>query len=605
MRARLVVQLLRPHWKPLALAFVALLVQAATGLLEPWPLKVIFDSVIGSKPPPVWMSLWSGPANRPLLLLNVVAISVVLIAVVGAVSSYWQSYLSTTVGQYVMRDLRHTLYHHVQRLSLSFYDQQRTGDLVVRLTSDIDDAQDFVSSVLLSMVLDVLTLAGMLGVMLYLDVQFTVIALAVAPAIFLVVRRLTKRIKTASREVKERESDLVSVVQESVSSMRAVKAFTAEEYEEERLDRQSLASVDAALRARAIKARLTPAIDIIVATGTALVLVVGARFVLSGRLTAGSLLIFVVYLGRMYKPMKDLSKMTNTIATSLVALDRIGELLRTESQVAERPGARHVGRLKGRIELRGVRFGYSADRAILDDINLVVEPGQSVALVGRTGSGKSTLLGLIPRFYDVTVGDVLVDGRSVCDYTLRSLRNQIGLVLQESVLFRGPIWQNISYGAPHATRDDIVRAAQAANAHEFVMRLSQGYDTVVGERGGTLSGGQRQRIAIARAIVRDTPILLLDEPSAALDPESEELIFGAMTRLMEGKTTITIAHRLATVRRADAILVLDEGRIVERGTHDELLAAAGLYAHLHEIQFRGGEARSGANGQAQLAIDPA
>lgn len=272
MRARLVAQLLRPHWKLLALAFVALLVQAATGLLEPWPLKVIFDSVIGSNPAPAWVSLWPGAADRPLLLLNLAALSVVLIAVVGAVSSYWQSYLSTTVGQHVMHDLRHTLYHHVQRLSLSFYDQQRTGDLVVRLTSDIDDAQDFVSSVLLSMVLDVLTIAGMLGVMLYLDVQFTVIALAVAPAIFIVVRRLTKRIKKASRELKERESDLVSVVQESISSMRAVKAFTAEKYEEARVDRQSLASVDAALRARAIKARLTPIIDIIVAAGTALVL---------------------------------------------------------------------------------------------------------------------------------------------------------------------------------------------------------------------------------------------------------------------------------------------------------------------------------------------
>ena len=511
----------------------------------------------------------------------------VLIAVVGAVSSYWESYLSTTVGQYVMHDLRHTLYHHVQRLSLSFYDQQRTGDLVVRLTSDIDDAQAFVSSVLLGMVLDVLTLVGMLGVMLYLDFHFTLIALAVAPALFIVVRRLTKRIKKASREMKERESDLVSVVQESISSMRGVQAFAAEEYEEERLDRQSLASVDAALRARRIKARLTPVIDIIVAAGTALVLVVGARFVLSGRLTEGSLLIFVVYLGRMYKPMKDLSKRTNSIATSLVALDRIGDVLRTESQVTDRPGAHRASTLKGRIELAHVKFGYSADRTILDDISLVVEPGQSVALVGRTGSGKSTLLSLIPRFYDATSGEVRVDDRDVRDYQQRSLRNQIGLVLQESILFRAPIWQNISYGVPHATRDDIVRAARAANAHEFVMDLPQGYDTPVGERGQSLSGGQRQRIAIARAIVRDNPILLLDEPSASLDPESEELIFTAMRRLMEGRTSITIAHRLATVRRADMIFVLDEGRIVERGTHVELVAAGGLYAHLHGIQFRG------------------
>jgi len=589
MRTRLVCQLLRPHGKILALAFVALLVQTATDLLEPWPLKLVFDSVLGSRPAPSWMSLGVGSVG-PLWLLNVAAISVVLIALAGATSSYWQSYLTTTVGQYVMRDLRHTLYNHVQRLSLSFYDQQRTGDLVVRLTSDIDDVQDFVSSVVLTMTLDALTIAGMLAVMLYLDVQFTLIALVVAPAMFVVVRKLTTRIKKASRELKERESDLVSVVQESVSSMRAVKAFTAEEYEAERLDRQSQASVDAALRARAIKARLTPTIDIIVAIGTALVLVVGARLVLTGRLTAGSLLIFVAYLGRMYKPMKDLSKMTNTIATSLVALDRVGELLRTEGQVADKPGAHRAEALTGRIEMKGVTFGYSADRKILDDVSFAIEPGQSVALVGRTGSGKSTLMGLIPRFYDVDQGEVRVDGRSVCDYTLRSLRNQIGLVLQDSVLFRAPVWQNISYGTPGATRQEIVRAAQAANAHEFIMKLPQDYDTMVGERGNTLSGGQRQRIAIARAIVRNASILLLDEPSAALDPESEEQIFGAMTHLMKGRTTITIAHRLATVRRADAIFVLDAGRIVERGTHDDLLSKGGLYAHLHSIQFRGGEA---------------
>ena len=590
MRARLIRQLLRPHGKVLALAFLALLAQTATGLLEPWPLKLIFDSVLGSEPAPAWLSRSSDASVGPLWLLNVAAISMVLIAIVGAVSSYWQSYLTTTVGQYVMHDLRHTLYSHVQRLSLSYYDQHRTGDLVVRLTSDIDDVQDFVSSVVLTMTLDLLTITGMLGVMLYLDARFTLIALAVAPAMFVVVRRLTKRIKKASREMKERESDLVSVVQESVSSMRAVKAFTAEEYESERLDRQSRASVDAALRARAIKARLTPTIDIIVAVGTALVLAVGARFVLTGRLTAGSLLIFVAYLGRMYKPMKDLSKMNSTIASSLVALDRVGELLRTEGQVADKPGARTAESLTGRIELKNVTFGYSADRRILDDVSLVIEPGQSVALVGRTGSGKSTLIGLIPRFYDVSEGEVSIDGRSVCDYTLRSLRSQVGLVLQESVLFRAPIWQNITYGTPHATCDEIVRAAQAANAHEFIMKLPKGYDTMVGERGDTLSGGQRQRIAIARAIVRNSPILLLDEPSAALDPESEEQIFSAMARLMEGRTTITIAHRLATVRRADAIFVLDEGRIVERGTHDELIAAGGLYAHLHSIQFRGRDA---------------
>ena len=584
-RGHLVGRLLRPHWRLLLLALLALLLEAAAGLLEPWPLKIVFDSVIGSAPTPAWVPAWIAGGDGRWRLLNAAALSVIAIALAGAVGAYWQSYLTTTVGQRVMHDLRHTLYHHLQRLSLSFYDQQRTGDMVVRLTSDIDDAQDFVSTVLLGIVVDVVTLAGMLGVMLYLDFQFTLIALAVAPAMFFVVRRLTKRIKRASREVKDRESDLASVVQESISSMRAVKAFTAEAYEAERLDRQSLASLDAALRARAVKARLTPIIDIIVAGATALVLVVGVRQVLSGRMTPGSLLVFVAYLGRLYKPMKDLSKMTSTIAKSLVAVDRIGELLQTESQVTERPGAVKAGALKGRIAFDSVSFGYSSDRMILEEIQLAVEPGQSAAIVGRTGSGKSTLLGLLPRFYDVNAGAVRIDDRDVRDYSLESLRQQIGLVLQDSVLFQTTIWQNIAYGSPRATCAHIMRAAKAANADEFIMQLPQGYDTVVGERGHTLSGGQRQRLAIARAIVRDAPILLLDEPSAALDVESEELVFSAIRKLMAGRTSITIAHRLATVQRADVIFVLDAGRIVERGSHVELLTAGGIYAHLHDVQL--------------------
>ena len=588
LRNRGLARLLRPYRWLLALAFLAMLVEVAVDLLDPWPLKVVFDSVIGSNLPPRWLPEWAG--HDRLVLLNVAAAAVVAIAIVGAVSEYWDSYLSTKVGQNVMYDLRHALYHHVQRLSLSFYEQRRTGDLVVRLTSDIDAAQDFVSSTLLSMILDVLTLAGMLGVMLYLDWRFTLVALTVTPVLFAVVYRLTRRIKKAARDLKERESDLASVIQESVSSVRLVKAFAAEDYEEARLDRESLQNLEATLRARRIKARLSPLIDVIVSAGTALVLVVGARLILTHRLTAGALLVFVLYLGRMYKPMKDLSKMADGVSKSLVAFDRIREVLDTESLVVDRPNARAAAVLRGRIVFDRVSFSYAKDRRILNDVSLIVEPGQSAAIVGPTGSGKSTLISLIPRFYDPERGEVSVDGRGVADYTLKSLRDQIGFVLQDSVLFRAPIWQNIAYGSPRASRSAIVEAARAANADEFIRRLPHGYDTVVGERGDTLSGGQRQRIAIARAIVRDTPILLLDEPSAALDPESEALIFEAIGRLMKGRTSITIAHRLATIRRADVIFVLDDGRIVERGTHRELLAAGGLYARLHHIQFRSADA---------------
>jgi subfamily B ATP-binding cassette protein MsbA len=562
-----------------------MLLESSARLLEPWPLKVVFDHVLGSKPVPQLLDRWPLIGGSPLVLLNVAGLAVIIIAVVGAVGSYGQKYLATAVGQHVMHDLRHMLYHHVQRLSLSFFEHRRTGDMVVRLTSDIDAAQDFIASVLLGMVMDLLTLVGMLGVMLYLDWQFTFLALATAPVLFVMVYRLTRRIKKAAREVKRKESELASVVQEAISSVRTVKAFGREDYEERRLDKESQESVDVALRARSIKARLVPLVDILVAVGTALILLVGVRLVLQGRLTSGALLVFVLYLGKMYKPMKDLSKMSDTVSRAVVSFERIGELLATESQVRDLPDARPAPPFRGRIEFSRVGFGYKEGPLVLNGLSVAIEAGQAVALVGPTGGGKSTLIGLIPRLYDVTAGAVRIDGRDVRSYTLRSLRDQISLVPQHSVLFHGTIGQNIAYGKLGATRDEIVQAAKLANAHEFIERMPDSYGTVVGERGETLSGGQRQRIAIARAVVRNTPILLLDEPSAALDAESEELIFDALARLMRGKTSVTIAHRLATARRADRILVLDNGMIVEDGGHERLLAIGGVYARLYERQF--------------------
>jgi subfamily B ATP-binding cassette protein MsbA len=563
-----------------------MLVQSASGLLEPWPLKIIFDYVIGSKPIPAWLAGFPVIGQDRLALLNVAALSVIAIAVADAISSYGHKYLSTTVGQRVMHDLRHMLYHHVQRLSLSFFERRRTGDMVVRLTSDIEAAQDFISSVFLGMMMDILTLIGMLGVMLYLDWRFTLVALWIAPVMFVVVYRLTRRIKRAAREVKKKESELASVVQESISAVRVVKAFGREEDEERRLDRESQESVDIALRARSIKARLSPFVDVILAVGTSVALLFGVRLVLAGRLTSGALLVFVLYLGKMYKPMKDLARTVDTVSKAVVSFERIGELLTTESQVHDLPGARPAPAFNGRIEFGHVKFGYAPDQLVLRDVSLVIEPGQTTAFVGPTGGGKSTLIGLIPRFYDALSGEIRIDGRDVRDYTLKSLRDQISLVLQDSVLFHMPVWQNIAYGKPNATRDEIVHAATLAHAHEFIDRMPLGYDTLVGERGDTLSAGQRQRIAIARAIIRNTPILLLDEPSAALDPESEELVFDALDHLRAGKTSVTIAHRLVTVRRARTIFVLDRGVIAEHGTHDELLAKGGLYARLYQMQFR-------------------
>ena len=583
-----ITNLLRPYWQWLAIAFVALLAEGAMDLLEPWPLKIVIDNVIGSKKMPATLAglVDSITGQNKLAILEFAALAVVAIAVIGAIASFTEKYLTTKVGQKVMHDLRHTLYHHVQRLSLSYYEQQKTGDLMVRITSDIDAIQDFVSSALLGIIIDVLTLVGMLCVMFYLDWHFTLIALSVAPILFFVVYSYTHRIKKATRAVKKKESEIASVVQESLTSMRVVKAFAREDYEEERLDKESLESVEMALRARSLKAKLSPLVDIIVAVGTGLVLWFGARLVLSNELSTGALLVFILYLGKMYKPMRDLWKMTDTLSKAAVGFERIREVLETESQIRDLPGARPAPRFKGQIEFADVSFGYVPEHSVFNKLNLNVEPGQFVALVGPTGSGKSTLIGMVARFYDPISGAVKIDGQDIRNYTLNTLRQQISFVLQETLLFHAPVWQNIAYGKSGATREEIIKAAKLANAHEFIERMPQGYDTVIGERGETLSGGQRQRIAIARAIIRDTPILLLDEPSTGLDAASEELVFEALARLMKGKTAIVIAHRLATVRQADVIYVVADGRITESGTHEELLARQGLYSHLYDIQFR-------------------
>ncbi len=585
-----ITDLLYPHWPALTLAFVAVIGESVTDLLEPWPLKIVFDHVFGSKRMPDWLAGavgWLG--SDKLSILNFVVLAVIAIAIFGALSSYFEKYLTTSVGQWVMHDLRRVLYSHIQRLSLSYHDQKRTGDLISRVTTDIDAVQNLVSSVLLGMLVNVLTLAGMVLVMLYLNWEFTLIAMLIAPGLFLVVFYYTRTIKKASRAVRRKEGEVVSVLEEVLSSIRVVKAFAREDYEQRRFEQESRENVELALQARNVKAKLPPIVELIVAGGTCLVLWYGARLVLAGGLTSGELLVFLLYLGKMYKPMRELSKMTDTISKASVGWERIREVLENETQVRDLPGAKRAPRLKGKIKFDQVSFSYDGRQPVLADVDLKIEPGQLVALVGPTGAGKTTIVSLLPRFYDLTSGEIRVDGTDIRRFKIKSLRQQISFVLQETLLFRAPVWQNIAYGKPEAKRGEVIRAARLAYADEFIEQMPEGYDTMIGERGMTLSGGQRQRIAIARAIIRDAPILILDEPSSGLDPAAEKLVFDALGNLMAGRTSIVIAHRLATVRRADVIFVIDEGRVVEQGTHEELLEQGGLYSRLYELQFRGEE----------------
>jgi ATP-binding cassette, subfamily B, bacterial len=431
----------------------------------------------------------------------------------------------------------------------------------------------------------------MAGVMFYINWRFTLIALSIAPALFAVVYYLTRRIKKASREVRKKESELVSIVQEVLTSVRVVKAFAREDFEVTRFESQSLENVETALEARSIKAKLSPIVDVMVAVGTCLVLAYGARLALGGQISAGVLIVFLLYLGKMYKPMRELSKSTDTVSKAIVGYERIEEVLEIEARVRDLPRARKAPRFKGKIEFDRVNFAYDGKTPVLKNVSFEIEPGQIAAIVGPSGTGKTTIISLVPRLYDPQSGTIKIDGEDVRRYKLKSVREQISFVLQETLLFHTTIWENIAYGRPDATRHQIIRAAKQANAHDFIEQLPEGYSTMVGERGVTLSGGQRQRIAIARAIIRDTPILVLDEPTTGLDSSSEQAVIEALARLMEGKTCIVVAHHLNTIRRADVIFVIKESELVEKGTHEELLAEGGLYAELYKIQTSEGEAK--------------
>jgi ATP-binding cassette, subfamily B, bacterial len=561
--------------------------EGAANLLEPWPLKIVLDSVLRSKESHAsvmnWIQHFVG--TDKLAMLKFACLAVLAIAALDAICTYSEKYLTTSVAQWISYDLRRTIYSHMQKLSLAFHDQERTGDLISRVTGDIDSIQSFITQGLLGVLINVITLVGMVAVMLYINWRFTLIALSVAPVLFAIVYTYTRKIKKASREVRKKEGEITSLVEEVLSSIRVVKAFAREDYEVKRLEEEGLEGVEIALRARNLKSKLTPMVDVIVAVGTCLVLWFGARLVLSGSLSAGSLVVFILYLGKMYKPMQELSKITDTYSKAAVGYERIQEVLQVDKEVKDMRRAIRAPKFRGKIEFDNVSFSYVEDTPILKDVSFTIEAKQLVALVGPTGAGKTSIISLVARFYDPTAGVIKIDGTDIRRFQQKSLRQQISFVLQETLLFHAPVWKNIAYGKPEASRAEIVRAAEFANASEFIDPLPEGYDTVLGERGMTLSGGQRQRIAIARAIIRDTPLLILDEPTSGLDAASEKLVFEALDRLMQDKTTIVIAHRLSTIRKADCIFVVQDGAIVERGDHDALLSRGGLYSEFYHLQF--------------------
>jgi subfamily B ATP-binding cassette protein MsbA len=581
-------RILRPHWKALTLALFAVIAETLGDVLEPWPISIIVDNILQGKPLRGTLSVIVLRifGDNTSAMLEFALAAVVVIAVVGAVGAYVEKFLTTSVSQWVAHELRLLLYNRIQRLSLAEHGKSRAGDLITRVTKDIDAVQDFVDTALLGIVINVLTLVGMVAIMLYVNWRFTLIGLSVAPVLFVFVYLYSRKIKEASRTVKKKETELMSGVAEVFSSIQVVQAFAREDYEDRRFDSESRDNVHAGLQARSIKAKLSPMVDVIVALGTCLVLGYGVRLVITGQLTTGVLIVFLMYLKNTYKPIKDLSKMTNTLAKAAVSYERIQEVLDTEAGIRDLPGAEDAPPFKGSIEFDRVTFGYESGADVLKDVSFRIEPGEVAAFVGPSGMGKSTIAGLIPRFFDPISGLVKIDGHDIRSFTLKSLRDQISFVLQDSLLFRGTIWENISYGRPNADPEETIRAAEMANAHEFIMSLPHGYGTMVGERGMALSGGQRRRIAVARAIVRNTPILILDEPTTGLDAASERAVVEALDHLMKGRTCFVIAHHLTTIRRANAIFVVKDSTIVERGTHDALIAAGGVYRDLVELQTK-------------------
>jgi len=579
----------RPHRASLGLMFAITLATAGLAALQPWPIKLLIDHVLGTDPLPPWLgqslnALALEPSPAQLLVLVVMA-GLALFAV-GSVMDAALAWIWTITGRRLVYSVAEDLFARLQRRSLTFHKRTPVGDLMGRVTTDSWCVYQIVDTLLVTPAHALLTMVAMIVLMAQLNGQLTLIAVALAPVMVVASFLMGKPLRAAARLKREVESRLQSHIQQTLTGIPVVQAFGQEERESSRFTTYADAAIRTQQRSALLGSFNSLSSGLVTTLGSGVILWIGAQNVLAGTLTLGSILVFLAYLNALQTQMKVFAGLYPALQNLSASANRVIEILDSEPEIRERLDALELTNVRGKVQFEIVAAGYETGRTVLKDISFTVAAGQTIAIVGATGAGKTTLVNLLPRFLDPWTGRVLIDGRDVRDVRLASLRQQIGIVPQEAFLFPISVAENIAYGRPTATREQIEAAAHAAHAHDFISNLPNGYDTVIGERGATLSGGERQRLAIARAFLRDAPILVLDEPTSALDAETERLIFAALDRLINGRTTLIIAHRLATARRADRILVLKEGQIVESGTHDELLAQRGHYARMHELQQR-------------------
>jgi ABC-type multidrug transport system fused ATPase/permease subunit len=581
----------RPHRRLAATSLGLVGLGAATSLLAPWPLAILVDTVLGDEPLP---SLLGGLGDlSPYWLLAVAVLCGLLLTGLEHGLAVVDEYVNTKLDQSMVLDMRSQMFRHVQRLSQAFHDDKRTGHLMFVINTQAASL-GAITVAIPPLLQSALTLVGMFVVVFLIDPALALLAMVVVPFIYASAGYYARRIQPQVVAVRNLESQSMTIVHEAMAMMRVIAAFGREDHEYRRFRAQGERAVDARVRLTVRQTMFSLVVTMTTAVGTALVLGFGAYQVLQGGMSVGELLVVMGYVASLYKPLEAISHTVSSLQEWFITLRSAFDLLETEPEIAERPGAVALERAAGAVAFEDVSFSYMGRRGTLRDVSFDAPAGSRVAVVGPTGAGKSTLLSLLPRFYDAARGRVLLDGHDVRDLTLDSLRAQISVVHQEPLLFSGSIRDNIRYGRLEATDAEVEEAARSANAHDFITALPKGYDTLLGERGARLSGGERQRVAVARAFLKDAPILILDEPTSAIDSRTEAVILTALGRLMEGRTTFMVAHRLSTVTGADLILVVNEGRVVEQGTHEDLLALGGLYAELHEAQTGAGRGRAAA-----------